>query len=277
MPDYAEHSEWLNAHDGLRLFYRCWQPRDPKYTMVFVHGLGEHSGRYAFPVHFFCSRGFAIHMVDNRGHGRSEGRRGHVRSFDEYAADVDLLVDHVRSSGAADPITLVGHSLGGVIALYYALESAAELGGLILSAAGLRPAVKPPAVKTFMGKVLSAVWPTLALGNELDVRHISRDPAVVDAYISDPLVHNRVTTRFYTSYLAAREKIWLRAATIRLRTLLLRAGSDRIIDPEVTTELFNALPEGNKTLKNYESSFHELFNDPDRDQVFADMLAWIES
>jgi len=256
------------------LFYQYWVPEEVRYTMVIVHGLGEHSGRYGNPVAYFCPRGVAIYAMDNRGHGRSSGLRGHVDDFKDYLEDLAAFIEKVRKGFGREKLLLVGHSLGGLIAISYGLTFPESIQGLIISSPGLRPKQAPPVVKAIIGRVLSRIWPTLTLSNELDPQAISRDPRVVADYINDPLVHDRVSTRFYTEFLREAARVLAEAPSLRVPLLLMQAGADGLVDPEASKEFFSRAGPKDKTLKIYEKCYHELFNEPDKEQVFRDVEDW---
>jgi len=267
---------YLTSKDGIQLFYQCWIPDVSTHTMVFVHGLGEHSGRYGNPVSYFCPRGYAVYAMDNRGHGRSSGIRGHIDASSQYVDDLAHFIDKVREESGKDALFLVGHSLGGLISLSYALAFQQGLSGVIISSPGLRTGKAPPAIKAFMGRILSRVWPTLTLSNEIDPTHISRDKEVVNKYISDPLVHNRVSTRFYTEFLKETARVMTHAPSMQVPFLLMQAGRDLLVDPQASKEFFERAGSKDKTLMIYEQCYHELFNEPEKEKVFADMEQWIQ-
>jgi alpha-beta hydrolase superfamily lysophospholipase len=244
--------------------------------MIIVHGLGEHSGRYGNPVSYFCPRGYAIYIMDNRGHGRSSGLRGHVDDFREYREDLASFIEKVRKEYHREKLFLVGHSLGGLISISYALSFPKSIQGLIISSPGLRPKEPPPVVKAFMGRILSHLWPTLTLSNEVDPHGISRDPMVVTNYINDPLVHDRVSTRFYTEFLKETVRVVAEAPSLRVPLLLMQAGEDRLVDPEASKEFFSRAGSQDKTLKIYEGYYHELFNEPEKEKVFMEIEQWIK-
>jgi acylglycerol lipase len=266
---------YLERGDGTRLFYQCWVPEAFSMCMVIVHGLGEHSGRYANPVSFFTAKGFAIYAMDNRGHGRSSGIRGHVNEFKEYRDDLASFVETVRAHSGKEQVLMVGHSLGGLISLSYTLASPGPVQGLVLSSPGLRPKKDPPAIKAFLGRVLSRLLPSLTLSNEIDPQHICRDPDVVQRYVDDPLVHNRVSTRFYTEFMKESARVMAEAPRLRVPLLLMQAGGDLLVDPSASREFYERAGSADKTFRLYDHCYHELFNEPEKERVFQDMEAWI--
>ena len=261
---------------GVRIFYQRWLPADYDRVMVIAHGLGEHSGRYGNVVEYFTPRGFAVYALDHRGHGRSGGRRGHAGSFDDYLEDLDRLVRIAAGDEEGKPLFLVGHSLGGLIALAYTLARPDRLDGLIVSSSALKLKVAVPGWKAALGKFFSRFIPTFTMGSELNPDDVSRDPAVVEAYKADPLVHDRVSARFFQEFVGAMEKVGGDAHRLTLPSLVLQAGADRLVDPDGSREFFAKITNEDQELKIYEGLYHEIFNEKERGQVFADMERWLE-
>lgn len=266
-------SRWTNSHDGLKLHYRAWELSEPRGTLLIVHGLGEHSARYRTMAADLRARGFSVYALDLRGHGRSQGRRGHVRSFLELVADVRAVLDVV---GGAWPRFLLGHSLGGLVVLRV-LQSASDkvATGAVLSAPALALPPNSPRWKRVLGTLLSPILPTLPLANGIDPLHLSHDPDVVAAYRSDPLVHDRVTPRFFTEASSAMARALAEADRVRVPLLLLAPGEDRVVAGAATLELADKLGE-RATLKRYPGLFHESLNELGRDAVVDDVAGWLE-
>jgi len=261
---------------GVRIFYQRWIPEACDRVMVIAHGLGEHSGRYGNVVEYFTPRGFAVYALDHRGHGRSGGKKGHIGSFDEYLDDLDRLVRIAASDEEGKPLFLVGHSLGGLIALSYALTRPERLDGLIVSSSALKLAVDVPAWKAVLGKFFSRFIPTFTMGNELNPDDVSRDAAVVAAYKADPLVHDRVSARFFQEFVGAMERAHRDAHKLALPSLVLQAGADRLVDPDGSRAFYAKITHKDKALKVYEGLYHEIYNEAERGEVFADMEQWLE-
>jgi len=260
---------------GGRLFFQKWLPESPQQIMVVAHGLGEHSGRYGNLVDYFVPRGYGILALDHRGHGRSSGVRGHVDSFVDYREDLAAFVRQVLRETGREKVILVGHSLGGLIAAGYGLRYPETLLCLVLSSPALRTHKPPPRVKAGLGRVLAHVAPRLLMRNEIDPSHISRDAAVVKAYVADPLVHDRVSPRFFVEFLKETERVFQDAGRLSVPLLLLQAGEDFLVSPAASREFFERAGSREKELKVYPGHYHEIFNEPEKEQVFQDMLAWL--
>ncbi len=262
----------LNSSDGLSLFSRSWLPDgSPLAALAIVHGLGEHSERYNHVGAYFAERGYAVFAVDLRGHGRSPGKRGHINHFDEYLNDAQALVNYAHSQAPTRPLFLLGHSMGGLIALTYAIKYPQELAAVIASGPGLRARMKVPAWKTTLGNIMSGVFPSLSMPNGIDPNHISHDPEIVSAYISDPLNHNKVTARWYTEFTKAGEWALQNANKLSIPALILQGGDDPIVDPSGAKAFFDGIRHNNKKHIEYPGLYHEILNEPEKLQVMDDI------
>ena len=270
----------LTTSDGLSLFYRVWRQEgvseEPRATFAVVHGLGEHSGRYQNLANYFVPRGYAVYAFDLRGHGQSEGRRGHVNRFGDYFTDVRTFLDFVRSAASDRPVFLVGHSLGGLIVLGYALHHPEGLRGVISSGAALKLTMTVPGWKLAVGRWASRLLPTLAQPNGLDPSLLSHDSSVVEAYQTDPLVHDRVTARWSTEFFAAQAATLESAPNLSLPCLILHGGDDQICAPDGSRLFFERAGAADKHHIEYPGLYHEIFNEPEKEQVFADIEAWVQ-
>lgn len=270
----------FSGEQGVEIFYRH-QPADtPRAGLVLVHGLGEHSGRYRQVIERLNILGLSVWALDLRGHGKSGGTRGHTAAFDHYLADVDRTIDlALEGSPGWDKVFLLGHSLGGLIVLTFALNRPERLRGAIASSPALAPAIRIPGGKKLAGNVMSVIWPGLTMGNEIDARNISRYEDTVRAYQADPLVHDRVSARFFTEFMGAMEKTSAGAARMAVPTLLQVAGADRLVDAKQTKAFFERLTVPDKTLQVYDGLFHEIYNErpDDREKVLADLQTWLQA
>ena len=276
----VEDSGRIDRSDAPSLHWRGFVPDgDPSPAMlIFVHGLAEHFGRYGFPVDFFTQRGFPCYGLDLRGHGLSEGKRVHIWRFQNYLDDVDALVELARSRHPSLDVVLVGHSMGGVVALFYALQQSHKLRGLVLSSPGLRvhPDSEPPAALLFFGRIASVVCPTLSFSSRLNARLVSRDPEVVERYREDPLVTSKVTARWATEFLGAQKRSLETAPDLDLPVLAMQSGSDRLVDPAATEEWAQGLTHPLSRFQPWPGLFHEMFNEPERQDVFEHLEGWLE-
>jgi acylglycerol lipase len=262
--------------DGLQLYAQGWQPEtELKGVACLVHGLGEHSGRYAHLAAFLNQADYALLAFDLRGHGKSEGPRGHAPSYEILMEDVSHLLEEAAKRYPDRPRFLYGHSLGSA-AINYALHRHPQLAGVIVTGPAFRPAFEPPAWKLTLGKIMYNLWPTLSMSNELDRQALSRDPEVVHAYNNDPLVHDRVTARFAMDFLQAGLWALEHAAEFTLPLLLMHGSADRITSVQASRE-FAAKAGDRCTLKIWDGFYHEIHNEPEKEQVFAYLLEWLKS
>jgi len=273
-----EHREGIiTGLKNLDLYYQCWLPEgEPRAVLLVVPGLAEHTGRYTNLVDYFVPRGYAVYGLDHCGHGRSEGLRCHVERFSDYLDDLKTFFDLVRAEHGAASIFLVGHSMGGTIATAYAIQHQEELAGLILSAATLKVGSSVTSVQILAARVLSAVLPKIGV-SVLDSSAISQDQAVVDAYDNDPLVYRgKIRARLGAELLKTLQALPDQTPRINLPILIMQGKADQLSDPEGSKMLYEKVASKDKTLRLYEGQYHEIFNEPERGQVFADMEAWLD-
>ncbi len=260
------------------IYYQGWLPEgDVKAVLLLVHGLAEHSGRYSNVVDFFVPQDFAAYGLDHVGHGKSQGKRVHVERFEDFTDSLKIYFNMIREWHPDVPIFLIGHSMGGLIGAAYLLDYQDELAGAVLSAPSVKvPDDISPAI-IFVGKVLSILAPKMGLIG-LEAEGVSRDPEVVDAYVNDPLVHiGKYTSRLAAELLKAMERVSANAGTIKLPVLLLQGSADKLVDPSGAQILHDALGSEDKTLKIYEGLYHEVFNEPEHEQVLGDVKSWLEN
>ena len=273
-----QHNEGkFTGRNNFNLYYQSWVPDGkPIALLIIVHGIAAHSGRYANVVNYFVPKGYAVYSFDLRGHGKSDGIRSHVERFSYYLDDLKTFCDKVRDENKTAKIFLVGHSMGSTIALDYAVEYQSELNGLIVSGTTLKAGNSVTKVSILMAKILSVVMPKMGVA-ALDANGISRDKAVVAAYINDPLVYTgKLRARWGAELLKTMNKLQSQISALSLPILILQGTADRISDPSGSKMLFDGVGSKDKTLKLYEGFYHEIFKDPERQQVFLDMENWLK-
>ncbi|MCU0447076.1 MAG: lysophospholipase [Microscillaceae bacterium] len=264
--------------DKLTFFGQKWQPQTPpKAVIAIVHGMGEHSGRYSYWVDFLLQNSYAVMGFDHRGHGKSEGQRGHTPNYERLLSDVEEFLRQVKIAFPDLPVFLFGHSMGGNVVLNYVLRRNPLLKGVIVSGAWLKLGFVPPAWQVGLAKVVNYIYPQLTQPTNLEVEAISRDAQEVEKYKNDPLVHGKTTPRFFLEGSAAAEWALSNAANFSLPLLLYHGGADRLTSPEGSKLFAQKVKPEYLTFKIWEDAYHELHNDLDRAQVFAWILAWLES
>lgn len=260
------------------IYYQAWLPEgDVKAVLLIVHGLGEHSGRYTNVVNHFVPLGYAIYGFDLIGHGKSDGRREYVDRFEEFTDTLTIYYNMVKGWQTGKPIFLLGHSMGGLIQVYYLLDHQADFKGAVISAPSVKVGESISQTTILLAKVLSAITPKAGL-QALDANSISSDPAVVSAYVSDPLVfHGKTTARMGGELLKAIERVTAAMNVIRLPFIVVQGGKDRLSDPLGAQMLYDQASSEDKTLKIYPDLHHEVFNEPDRDRVLKDVETWLDT
>jgi alpha-beta hydrolase superfamily lysophospholipase len=266
----------FKGYKGLNLYYQCWLPEGkPKAVLLVAHGLAEHSGRYKNLVDYFVPKGYAVYALDHRGHGKSEGTRSYVDNFNDYLTDLKTFFDMVRKENKNAKIFLFGHSLGGTIVTAYAIEHQKELAGLIVSGASLVASTSVSPALLAMAGIISALLPKMGV-TLLDASGISRDKSVVDAYVNDPLVfRGKVPARTGAELARMWKQLPEQMPKIKLPVLIMHGFADQLADPRGSKLLYERVGSKDKTLKLYDNCYHEICNEPEREQVFVDMQTWL--
>ncbi|TMF56702.1 MAG: lysophospholipase [Chloroflexi bacterium] len=266
----------LRTADGLSLEVRRWQEDSVphRWTFVIVHGLGEHSGRYQHLAARFTPLGATVYAMDQRGHGRSGGKRGHAPSLDALLDDIDAVVLRARADDGS-PVVLIGHSFGGLLAIAYALKHADHIDRAIFSAPLLKVKQRVPAWKRALSTVLPRIAPGMTFSNEVDASLLSHDPGNGPAYTSDPLVHDHITAGLYGDTIARGEEFIMRAPELRVPFLLMQGRDDQIVDPVGSQRFFARAAAPDRAFCLYPGLYHEIFNELDREKVFQDIESWL--
>ncbi len=278
---HIEDGTFIGAAD-VSIYYRAYRAKDasnPR-TLVVHHGIGEHGKRYENLLEALSGKGYNVYLIDARGHGKSGGSRGVVTHFNQFLADLDRLVSIAKQKENVPKITLMGHSMGALIALFYAGEPShqANIDRLVLSS--LPIAVKTDLVmniKKGAGSLLAGAFPTLVVPTGLDANHLSRDKSVVESYKKDPLVHGSVGAYLGDFLLNSKERALERAAHIDFPVYMFHGKEDAIALSVGSEEAFTKIRTKDKTLNLYEGLFHETMNElpQDKAKVLGDLVAWL--
>jgi len=264
------------SRDGTRIAFRAWPKPGTTITFAVAHGLGEHAGRYKDFAGAMAQRGMGTFALDLRGHGQSDGQRGHVDAWSQWTDDISAFVGEVERQVDGEVVPL-GHSFGGA-----AMLSTVIAGKLphskrfIVSSPALKVKVVVPQWKTNLGEMASRVMPRLAMSNEVDAGTLSRIPRVVDAYRSDPLVHSKISSRLFTEWQRATQEVLAHASEIKLPFLILAGTDDKLIDPAGSEELHRRAPDTSE-LHLLPGRYHEPFNDVGSDEVFDIIAKWLNA
>jgi len=270
---------------GCRLHYRRWWVEHALGVVVIAHGLGEHSGRYRQLARQLNQIGYSVYALDHYGHGQSPGRRGDIDDFASYSSDFCQFVQLVQRENPERPVHLLGHSMGAVVVAGSVLRGretgwveGQRIESLILSAPGFQGAAEPGKWELKLLSVLHRLVPKLTLPNRLNPDWVCRDPAVVKAYLEDDLVHNRISLRWFTSFLRQRALVLQSAASIQTPCLMLLPEGDRLVDPEVSRDWFEQLGSRSRRLCSFPNAYHEVFNEPGvSEQAWAALSAHLSS
>jgi alpha-beta hydrolase superfamily lysophospholipase len=268
----------VRSGGGVALKGRWWRRTAPRGVVVIAHGYGEHGGAYRRVAEAIGSQlDCDVVAVDFRGHGRSPGRRGVVRSYDELTEDLTRSVEWARRQVKGVNCFVLGHSNGGQVALRMALEASQEISGLVLSNPVLRIAVNVPRAKLAIGRFLARRAPWVTLRGALELASLTGDPESQAEHRSDPLRHSRMSAPLFFGMIEGGDTLLHRAGELKLRFLLLVGGKDTVTDPEAAREFFDRAGSEDKTLSIYPRMLHEPLNDVGREQVIEDVVRWLES
>jgi acylglycerol lipase len=268
------------AWDGTTFFIHGWEPENgsPRALVVFVHGLGEHTSRYAHVGKVLSKSGYALVGFDLRGHGKSGGARGHISSLDVIMQDIGQFFRLMEDRYPGIPQFLYGHSLGGLLTLAYGILHGAHLRGVVATGPGLRSSLQEQKAKVAVVRMLGLLLPTMTLPSGLDVDMISRDAAIVEAYRKDALIHDRVSLGLGNAALRAIDLCFARAGEFPVPLLLMHGKEDKIAYSSGSEEFAELLRAAGKdvTLKLWNGLYHEVHNEPGNEEVFRFMVEWLD-
>ena len=270
-------SYFIKSKDGSNLMYYSWLPNKKiKVAIGIIHGLGEHSSRYDDFAEYFCKKGYGVYSIDLRGHGKSEGKRGHVNNFKKLIDDSEEMFINIRKENLNVPMVMFGHSLGGCIALNYLCENQSkEIDLAIISSPWLRTVLEPPKFILYIQKILVGLFPSLTLNNRLDPYDLSKDTDIVKKYIEEPLVHNKISLKMFSEVNKAIDKIENESEKINIPVLLVHGKKDNIISFKGTEKVSKKINNSKLTL--YEGLYHEPHNDLEKNEILADYTSFIKN
>jgi len=264
----------IKLSNGLVLKGMIQSPgEDTKAVIILVHGLGEHIQRYVYWADLFKKEGIGFAGVDLPGHGRSEGRRGHIKSYAQLREMLDILLKSCNKTFPGIPVFIYGHSLGGGVVLDYLLRRNPRIKGAIVTSPWLRLSFEPARIKLILASVMKFILPGLIQPSGLNVSHISHDPVVVEKYKNDPLVHGNISVSLFNEAMNSGKYSLEHASELKIRTLMLHGSDDLICSPEGSREFAGRA--SMVELKIWDGGYHELHNEPFKDEVFMCIMNWI--
>jgi alpha-beta hydrolase superfamily lysophospholipase len=275
----ARHEEgFINSADHLRLFWQRYTPREPRATVIVLHGGGDHSGRYPGITAALTRAGFQVGLVDLRGHGQSDGRRWHVDTFHDNVADLDAFAAKLSQDGiAGEKLFVVGHSHGALVAAHWGMTRGRHVSGFVFSSPYFRLALKPPVAKVLAARMLGRVVPWLPLDAALDLRHLTSDEEMQRWTDRDPLYARKTTPRWFDESLRAQAEVLRRAPEFGAPLLVLAGGADPIADVAAARAFVEAAGSKDKRIVVYEQFRHEIFNEVRRAEPIQEAVAWLST
>lgn len=258
-PTAREHT--IEAVDGLKLHVWDWGNEDADKTLVLIHGYGEHGGRYAERAKIFTDAGWRVIAPDVRGHGLSEGGRGHVMDFDDYFKDLEKVARLVKTP--RERTALMGHSHGGLIVTRRTLQDPPFFHVSVATSPMLGLAIQAPRWKVTGGRILSRIAPRFSMPTEINPQHLSHDPAVAVAYAQDALTHKVVNSRWFTEAMDSIEVAFRDASKVTVPMLVMQAGGDLVVSAEATRRWAGAAPSHLVTYEEVPNAYHELLFEVD--------------
>ncbi len=267
------------SFDGMKLSGYIWEPKEnPKAIINLVHGFGEYSGRYDEWAMRFTEKGFLVHAIDYRGHGKSDGRRGHVRKFDDFLNDIEVLVKESKKLYPELPQYIYGHSLGGNIVTNYILKREHDFKGAIISSPWYKLSFELSAFMLFIARIMNKIYPKFTQKSTLEVNALSHDKNIVDLYITDALVHEKISARMFFEIYKAGDWVLKNADKINLPLFIQHGNDDNVTSYKASREFAEKAVGLNKdvTYKEWPGLYHELHNELEKDEVFKLVANWLE-
>lgn len=278
MSSYKHKTGTFKGKGDVELFFQEWTVPSPQAVLLAVHGLGEHSGRYENLIEALAGSGVSIYAFDNRGFGRSAGKRGCVSSFSDYVDDQQIFVDMVKSNNSGVPLFMLGHSLGGLITFRYALEHGRGISGILLSSPAFVFIGKAESWKRALGRLMSLLKPDFSLGTGDGFAGLTHDLEYIESCKNDPLLHDKISARLYTEFMKTSADCMSRAFELSSPMLIFHGNADPIIDYKGSQTIFERVSSHDKEIRIFDGLYHKTMNEiPDeRQKVFDLITAWIK-
>ncbi len=270
-------AETWKSFDGTNIRLYSATVRNPLANVVLVHGFADHSGRYEHVVDAFCQAGFNMFRIDLRGHGKSDGARGFINSFDEYLKDINGAKGHWQEHTSNDkPWAIIGHSMGGLVVARYVETYPEDFVAAVLSSPFMGLRLPVPAWKNVMAKLAARFLPTLSLPAGIDPQMLTHDKDVLEAYTEDPLVFTSANARWFVEILSAQQSAFEQADRIKIPMLIMQAADDMLVDPEASRKFYEKITHPEKEFRIYDHCYHELFQELNKKKIIKDVLDWLK-
>ncbi|MGB7603922.1 MAG: lysophospholipase [Lutisporaceae bacterium] len=256
-------------------YVREWVSDESKANLIIIHGAGEHSGRYIKTAEYFVENGYNVYTGDLVGHGLSDGTRMFINSIKDYIKDVEFFLNRIDNK---KPTYLLGHSMGGLIVLYYMLSGGSrEINGVIASSPYIKDKIDIPKVKYLIGKVAASICPKLKIDSGLKGEMVCRDKDIAEFYNRDTLNCSKVTAKWFVELEKARNLLVEMQKEFTVPCLILQAGGDIVVDSEVVRQFYQGISSKDKEFISYDDFYHEILNDPEREQVLDKINSWMDT
>ncbi len=267
---------YLQVDSKYRIYIREWIPKEKvKKNLFIIHGLGEHSGRYQDLAKILIKEGIGVFSIDLIGHGKSSGKKGHIKSFEDFINAVETGVIYVRKKFLDTPIILFGHSLGGLITLKFLIDrESKEIERSIISSPWIETALEIPKHLLFIHKIFQKIIPGLQLSNNLITSHLSKDKKIVEKYENDILVHDKISLNLFSEITKTINNVIDRSSRIKIKTLIYHGKNDKIISHKGTEKVAKLIPDNKFIL--YKNIYHEPHNDIEKKIVYKQMIDFIK-
>ena len=264
----------ISASDGINLFVRDHSVKNSNKVILFIHGLGEHSGRYLNLIKDFNDKNISVFTIDIRGHGKSEGKRGHSPFYEQLMSDIQYFVQHVTNKTSKQKYFLYGHSMGGNLVINYSLQKDEKINGIIATSPFIKSAIKSSRIKLFIAKLFQNIIPSLTLNNGIDINGISRNLQVIENYVNDPLNHNQISVQLGLDIISSGIYALEHSQDIAVPMIVFHGKKDRLTSYHSSKKLVENSGSNIKFI-GFKDAYHEIHNEPEKKELLRNIFDWI--
>jgi acylglycerol lipase len=264
----------ISASDGIKLFIRDYSLQNSNKVILIIHGLGEHSGRYLKLIQDFNDKNISVFTIDIRGHGKSEGKRGHSPFYQQLMNDIQCFIEHVTKKIPDQKYFLYGHSFGGNLVINYSFQENKKINGIIATSPLIKPSIAPSRIVLFMGKLFKKIVPNLILSNGININGISRNMQVINDYRNDPLIHNKVSVQLGLDIISSGIYALENSQYITVPMIVFHGKNDGLTSYSASQKLVqNSGP--NIKFIGFDDAYHEIHNEPEKVELLRNIFNWI--